>query len=214
MDGVGGHAGECVDGKRGGVSKLFAKTDLSPTLPTHTPQDPTRDRIEAALDRLVSAGRDCVSVLVVGAPGGGKSALSNALLNERVAALHPLTRELERPVLAARVADLGGGGTARVTLIDTPGLADGDGPSPDAARALGGALAGRPLDAVLYVDRLDGYRVDESDVEVREGEKREVVAFHFVSFPSLAHSRFPSSLPHSSCASTPPTWGPTCGTAP
>ena len=157
-------------------------------------------------------------MLIVGPPGGGKSALANALLNERVATLHPLQSELERPVLAARLAPglgVAGDRVARVTVIDTPGLADAGGAAADAGRALGAALAGRPLDVLLYVDRLDGGRVDAGDVEVGGGKRFWVCAPRPTPAPTPPlHPPPPHPPPPRSCASTPPTWAPPCGTGP
>lgn len=160
--------------------------------------EPTRDRIEDALDRFAQAaaaassesrergaaaadggrrrlGGDALTVLVLGTPGSGKSATANSLLNERVASVSPLQSEGGRPVLAARKppAEEGGGGPPQVTVavVDTPSLIAspeagdddaGGGVSTAAATALGRALSGRPIDAVLFVDRLDGFPVASS----------------------------------------------------
>ena len=63
--------------------------------------------------------------------------------------LHPGRKPVSKKELKEALAKLH---KVRVAVVAAAGFA---------ARALGGALEGRPLDAVLYVDRLDGYRVDE-----------------------------------------------------
>lgn len=140
--------------------------------------EPTRDRVEDALERFAqtaaaaaaqTASSDPTSaptltVLVLGTPGAGKSATTNSLLNERVARVSPLQSEAARPVLAARRPP-GNSPAVTVAVIDTPSLVAsaefgdddaGGGVSLAAAGALGNALSGRPIDAVLFVDRLDG----------------------------------------------------------
>ena len=138
--------------------------------------EPTRDRVEDALERFAqaasasseatasSATPPTLTVLVLGTPGSGKSATTNSLLNERVAHVSPLQSEAARPVLAARRPPAGSP-QATVAVIDTPSLVAspefgdddaGGGVSLAAAGALGNALSGRPIDAVLFVDRLDG----------------------------------------------------------
>ena len=138
--------------------------------------EPTRDRIEDALDRFAqvaaaaggeTASRKTLTVLVLGTPGSGKSATTNSLLNERVAQVSPLQSESGRPVLAARRPPAGSP-QVTVAIIDTPSLVAspefgdddaGGGVSCAAANALGNALSGRPIDAVLFVDRLDGFPI-------------------------------------------------------
>lgn len=143
--------------------------------------EPTRDRIEDALDRFAQAAaaaaasggggagakKPALTVLVLGTPGAGKSATTNSLLNERVALVSPLQSEAGRPVLAARRPPEGSP-QVTVAVIDTPSLVAsaefgdddaGGGVSFAAAGALGNALSGRPIDAVLFVDRLDGFPV-------------------------------------------------------
>lgn len=146
--------------------------------------EPTRDRIEDALDRFAQAAavggaaaaaayndnnnkKAALTVLILGTPGSGKSATTNSLLNERVALVSPLQSEAGRPVLAARRPPPGSP-QVTVAVIDTPSLVAsaefgdddaGGGVSFAAAGALGNALSGRPIDAVLSVDRLDGFPI-------------------------------------------------------
>ena len=146
--------------------------------------EPTRDRIEDALERFAQAQAQAqasgsaaagpsapsaaagaaLTVLILGTPGSGKSATANSLLNERVALVSPLQSEQGRPVLAARRPPAGSP-QVTVAVVDTPALVAsaelgdddaGGGVSLAAANALGNALSGRPIDAVLFVDRLDG----------------------------------------------------------
>ena len=144
--------------------------------------EPTRDRIEDALERFAqassasstsgSAAAPTLTVLILGTPGSGKSATANSLLNERVALVSPLQSEVGRPVLAARRPPAGSP-QVTVAVIDTPALVAsaelgdddaGGGVSLAAAGALGNALSGRPIDAVLFVDRLDGFPLGSEEL--------------------------------------------------
>ena len=80
------------------------------------------------------------------------------VLNERVAVSAPFQPESLRPLLAGRVA---AGFT--LNLLDTPGLLDGDQVSARGLASVKLALKDREVHAVVYMERLDSWRVDNSD---------------------------------------------------
>ena len=117
---------------------------------------------QAALQSLLQSlrGRDLseVTVLLLGKSGAGKSSTANSVLGERVAPVSAFQADAPRVLAVGRSA---AGFTLHV--IDTPGLLDGDAVSPRALAATAKAVAGKPVHAVLYVDRLDAWRVDGCD---------------------------------------------------
>jgi hypothetical protein len=118
----------------------------------------TQNSLLEALGKLRDRSVNEMTVIFIGKQGVGKSSTVNTLLNERVAPSSPVQPETVRPLLAGRVA---AGFTLNV--LDTPGLLEGDSVSARGLMALRAALNGRKVDAFIFTDRLDTWRVDNAD---------------------------------------------------
>jgi hypothetical protein len=136
---------------------------------------PEREAVLDALAPLAEQGRQGVTVLLLGKGGSGKSSLVNAILGEKAAAVSAFklqpdveasvtyAREVRLPAAHRHASLLNG---FRLRLVDTAGLEDpeaGDALNYGALQRVAQDLQGRPVDAVLYVDRLDLYRVERLD---------------------------------------------------
>ena len=139
----------------------------------------TQNAVQAQLGRLREAGRKECTVLLLGRGGVGKSTLCNQLLGERKLRVNPYGLAApERTVMLSRVAPTpagageGGAGNVQLNLIDTPGLVLNDRVHEGALLNLADQIRGRPIDVVLYVDRLDLYLVETLDREVMESVSR------------------------------------------
>ena len=118
----------------------------------------TQASLQALLGALRAKELSEVTVLLLGKSGAGKSSTVNSVLGERVAPVSAFAPDVARPLAVGRSA---AGFTLHV--VDTPGLLDGDAVSSAALGAVARAVAGKPVHAVLYVDRLDAWRVDGCD---------------------------------------------------
>jgi GTPase SAR1 family protein len=118
----------------------------------------TQQSLMEALNVLRAKNQTEMTVVFVGKQGVGKSSTLNSVLNERVAQSAPFQPESLRPLLAARQA---AGFT--VSFLDTPGLLEGDQVSQRGLASVKLAMKDREVHAVVYMDRLDGWRVDNSD---------------------------------------------------
>jgi len=139
----------------------------------------TQNAVQAQLGRLREAGRKECTVLLLGRGGVGKSTLCNQLLGERKLRVNPYGLAApERTVMLSRVAPTpagageGGAGNVQLNIIDTPGLVLNDRTHEGALLNLADQIRGRPIDVVLYVDRLDLYLVETLDREVMESVSR------------------------------------------
>ncbi|OAE33835.1 hypothetical protein AXG93_3559s1010 [Marchantia polymorpha subsp. ruderalis] len=104
---------------------------------------------------------ESLTVLVLGKGGVGKSSTVNSLVGERVAVVSAFQSETLRPIQCSRSR---AGFT--LNIIDTPGLVEGGCVNDQALDIIRRFLLNKTIDAVLYVDRLDGYRVDNLDKQV------------------------------------------------
>lgn len=118
----------------------------------------TQAAITHALARARTEGKDHLKVLVLGKAGVGKSSTINALLNERVAPVSTFQPEESKATTYSRWA-----AGVTLTLVDTPALVDGDLPSETTLSEITSQLAGKSIDALLYVDRLDAWRIGQRD---------------------------------------------------
>ena len=118
----------------------------------------TQKSLVELLGKLRTKDMTEMTVVFVGKQGAGKSSTLNSVLNERVAASAPFQPESLRPLLAGRTA---AGFT--LNLLDTPGLLEGDQVSARGLASVKLAMKDRKVHAVVYMDRLDNWRVDNSD---------------------------------------------------
>ncbi|GJP31621.1 hypothetical protein CLOM_g20414 [Closterium sp. NIES-68] len=123
----------------------------------------SRSAITSAIDRLIEQGKETVTIVALGKGSVGKSATLNSLLGER---LFPTSGFQASPHPREAVRAYGG---ATLHVIDTPGLVDAGTVNRAAIDEILHALVGRTVDVLLYVDRLDAYRVDTIDALVAQG---------------------------------------------
>ncbi|XP_039025135.1 translocase of chloroplast 33, chloroplastic-like isoform X2 [Hibiscus syriacus] len=121
----------------------------------------TQTKLFDLLGKLKQENVNTLTILVMGKGGVGKSSTINSLLGEQVVRVTAFQSEGLRPVMASRTW---AGFTLNV--IDTPGLVEAGYVNYQALQLIKGFLLNKSIDVLLYVDRLDAYRVDDLDKQV------------------------------------------------
>ena len=134
---------------------------------------PEREDITSLIEELKEAGKKQLTILLLGKSSVGKSSLVNSILNEQLAKVIAFKLQAETELVTPylkQVEDPDSGADGfRVKLIDTCGLEDpeaGDTVNYAALKKIAKDIKGKEIDVVLYVDRLDLYRVEPLDQAV------------------------------------------------
>ncbi|KAL3139107.1 hypothetical protein ABBQ32_005900 [Trebouxia sp. C0010 RCD-2024] len=123
--------------------------------------EPTQRSFHELLQQLKKDNRHNMTVLLLGKSMMGKTSTANSLFNESVAPILSYQQETMRPQMFKRTA-----AGFELSVIDTPGLLEGDSVNTVTLNAIAQFLKDKQVDVVLYLDRLDFYRVEKTDKEI------------------------------------------------
>lgn len=121
----------------------------------------TQTKLLELLGKLKQENVGTLTILVMGKGGVGKSSTLNSILSERVVATSAFQAEPPRPIMVSRAR---AGFT--LNIIDTPGLVEAGYVNDQVLDLIKRFLLNKTIDVLLYVDRLDAYRVDNLDLQI------------------------------------------------
>lgn len=129
-------------------------------------QDATWKSIAAQLDKLAIDNRTELTVLLLGTPGTGCSSTTNSMLAETRADVRPFISpgSSQRPEVHTRRLESYG---LLLRVIDCPLLCTSGSLNLEALQDIAALPAAAAVDVVLYVARLDVFRVQPLERQVR-----------------------------------------------
>ncbi|KAK9864064.1 hypothetical protein WJX84_001938, partial [Apatococcus fuscideae] len=125
---------------------------------------PTQEKFLQLLKELQARQQKSLTVLFLGKGATGKSSTVNSILGERAASVSAIGVAPEQVDTFIRNSQ-----GFQLKLLDSPGLLAGDTFNEPAMQLVLTAVQQHKVDVVVYVDRLDGYRISQSDHRVLRG---------------------------------------------